>query len=294
MSDLMKARAVISKKMNVMVRKIDGVTLFVLAGNDEHTPDEIYFVVGSADDAAVPRVFADLNFLIRQFLGPIDIQKIEAEGRTLSNYTFDNGLKAQVIICKEDHLPSFGWWVPYLDKNGAALGFYPPSSRKPSDPTTEKPENGNPFDGGFEDDFDDVPAASGESVRPEPVSAPEPVAAQNPEQPQAKPEPAGEQSERDMWSYFYGKVNVAKHAISGGSVIYACEIIGELRSLLIRLICEANGITEDYLHSIDLLPENHRAALLRTYPSKPENGPMISALAAELSIFEELMKRQPR
>ena len=62
----------------------------------------------------------------------------------------------------------------------------------------------------------------------------------------------------------------------------------------IKMICEANGITEDYLHSIDLLPENHRAALMKTYPAKPENGPMISALAAELSIFENLMKRVAR
>ena len=89
-------------------------------------------------------------------------------------------------------------------------------------------------------------------------------------------------------------MNVAKHAIAGGSIIYACETIGELRTLLIQLICEANGITEDYLHSIDLLPENHRAALMKTYPAKLENGPLISALAAEFSIFEELMKRTAR
>ena len=87
---------------------------------------------------------------------------------------------------------------------------------------------------------------------------------------------------------------MAKHAISGGSVIYANETIGELRTLLIKMICEANGVTENYMHSIDLLPENHRAALMKTYPARPDGSAMIAALAAELSIFEELMKRMSR
>ena len=271
MSDLMQARTVMAKKLNVMVRKIEGVTAFVLTGNDEYTPDEIYFVVAAADASAVSKVFADLDFLIRQFFRPIDIQKNESDGKAVTNYVFDNGLKAQVIVCGETNLPSFNWWVPYMDKNGAAMSCYPPAARKTSDPTTERPA--------YDNDFDDAPVS---------VSSP------------AKPvretvqETDSEQPEKEMWNYFYGKVNVAKHAISGGSVIYACETIGELRTLLIKLICEANGITEDYLHSIDLLPENHRAALMKTYPSKPENGPMISALAAELSIFEELMKRASR
>ena len=172
------------------------------------------------------------------------------------------------------------------------------------------------FDDGFSDDFDDdfdeAPALAEQPSKPEPAAKPEPepvpvpIPVPAPVQPQpVQPQPVQPQpvpvlesepdpSDKELWNYFYGRVNVAKHAISGGSVIYACETIGELRTLLIRLICEANGINEDYLHSIDLLPENHRAALLKTYPAKPENGPMISALAAELSIFEELMKKSSR
>lgn len=283
MSEIMQARTVMTKKMNVMVRKIEGVTAFVLTGNDEHTPDEIYFVIASSDEPARSKVFTDIDFLIRQFLRPIDIQKNESEGRTMANYIFDNGLKAQINVCVENSLPSFAWWVPYMDKNGAAVSQYPSSSRKTADPTTEKPREEDGFSDDFDDDFDDAPAAV-QPQKPEPAPAPAP----------AQPAPEPEQSDKELWNYFYGKVNVAKHAISGGSVIYACETIGELRTLLIRLICEANGITEDYLHSIDLLPENHRAALMKTYPAKPENGPMISALAAELSIFEELMKRSSR
>lgn len=282
MSELMYARTVMTKKLNVMVRKIEGVTSFVLTGNDVYTPGEIYYVVAAADDSALSKVLADLNFLIREFLRPIDIQKKESEGRTLVNYVFDNGLKAQIVICNENHLPAFEWWMPYMDKNGAAQGFYPPSTRKTSDPTTEdqrpEEENADDFDEGLADSAD-KPVAPAE-FQPA-VSAP--VRDSRPEK-----------QDKDIWNYFYGRVNVAKHAISGGSVIYACETIGELRTMLIRMICEANGITENYLHSIDLLPENHRAALLKTYPSKPESGPMIAALAAELSIFEELMKRSSR
>ena len=290
MSEIMQARAVMAKKLNVMVRKIEGVSTFVLTGNDEYTPNEIYFVVSSADESALAKVNADLEFLIRQFLRPIDIQKNESEGRTFVNYIFDNGLKAQVIVCGEQNLPSFGWWMPYMDKNGAATSFYPPATRKNSDPTTDRPKYDDDFSDDFDDDFEEPPAAKPEQVVPAPIAAPShAVPAYEP-----APEPENDQTEKDLWNYLYTKVNIAKHAISGGSVIYACETIGELRTLLIKMICEANGITEDYLHSIDLLPENHRAALMKTYPAKPENGPMISALAAELSIFENLMKRVAR
>lgn len=307
MSELLKARTVMTKKLNVMVRKIEGITAFVLAGNDEYTPEEIYFVVAAADDSALAKVHADLNFLIREFLRPTDIQKNESEGRIILNYVFDNGIKAQVIICGEKNLPSFEWWVPYLDKNGAVLGFYPSSTRKKSDPTSEKPVFDDGFSDDFDDDFDEAPALAEQPSKPEPAAKPEPepvpvpIPVPAPVQPQpVQPQPVPvlesepDPSDKELWNYFYGRVNVAKHAISGGSVIYACETIGELRTLLIRLICETNGINEDYLHSIDLLPENHRAALLKTYPAKPENGPMISALAAELSIFEELMKKSSR
>ena len=96
----MQARAVMAKKLNVMVRKIDGITAFLLTGNDKYTPDEIFFVVASSDDSSLSKVLADLDFLIRQFLRPFDIQKTESDGRTLVNYLFDNGLKAQVNICR--------------------------------------------------------------------------------------------------------------------------------------------------------------------------------------------------
>ena len=267
-SEMMKARADITKKLNVMVRKVEGITTFLLTGSDEHTPEEVYYVVASSDADAHEKIVADLNFLIREFLRPTEGHKSEEDGRMVIQYLFDTGLKAQVTLCTESNLPVCAWWVPYLDKNRAAELSCPAENKKASDPTCEKPE--------------------------EPVSLPEeqpaaPVFAPEPEQ-----NPAPERSERELWNYFYGKVNNAKHAIDGGAVIYACETIGELRSLLIRMICEANGITEDYLHCIDMLPENHRNAILRTYPSKPEKANMISALATELRIFESLMKRSAR
>lgn len=293
MSDLMHVRATITKKLNIMVRKVEGVTSFVLTGKDEHTPDEIYFVVGTNDPSAIHKILQDLSFLIREFLKPTDTSKSESDNRTIAKYVFDTGLKAQITLCTEDHLPQCEWWVPYLDKNGAVLGFYSNANRKPSDPTTEKPVDDDEFSDDFEDDFDDLPASEEKTpvqmpvtaAEPEPVSAPAPVPV---------PEDKEERSDKELWNYFYGKVNVAKHAISGGSVIYACETIGELRTLLIKLICEKNGITENYLHSIDLISESHRSALLKTYPAKPESAPMIAALAAELSIFEDLMKKNSR
>ena len=267
-SEMMKVRADITKKLNVMARKVEGVTTFLLTGSDEHTPEEAYYVVASSDADAREKIVDDLDFLIREFLRPSQGLRSEEDGRVIIQYLFENGLKARVTLCAEDHLPVSEWWVPYLDRNRAAELSCPAEKKKPSDPTCEKPEEA-------------VPASK------EPSSAP--VFTPEPEQ-----NPAPERSERELWNYFYGKVNNAKHAIDGGAVIYACEIIGELRSLLIKMICEANGITEDYLHCIDLLPENHCNAILRTYPSKPEKANMISALATELRIFENLMKRSAR
>ncbi len=309
MSELIRAREVMAKKMNVMVRKIEGITSFVLAGQDENTPGEIYFVVGADADTALSKVLTDLNFLITNFLRPSDSQKSESDGRMQVDYQFDVGLTAHVIVCGETDFPAFEWWVPYLDKNGAAAGFYPPAVRKAYDPTTDEPAPDPALSDEPEEEDASVPEEDGKPAQlpaqPSQPPVPEPTAAEpavNPPTPapESAPEPAPvrepapEPTERDKWNYFYDRVNIAKHAISGGSVIYACETIGELRKLLIKMICQLNGINENYLRSIDLLPENHRAALLKTYPSKPESGPMISALAAELSIFEELMKRLSR
>ena len=182
MSEIMQARAVMAKKLNVMVRKIEGITTFVLAGNDEYTPDEIFFVVASSDDSLRSKAFADLDFLIRQFLRPFDIQKNEENGRTMANYLFDNGLKAQVNVCSEQNLPYFNWWVPFLDKNGAALSNYSSASKKPSDPTTERPQAGMEPSDVLKDELNEAPAV--QPAKPEPVipaPAPEPKPEPHPE-----------------------------------------------------------------------------------------------------------------
>ena len=97
MSEIMQARAVMTKKINVMARKIEGITTFVLTGNDEYSPNEIYYVVAAAGDNAPPKVVTDMNFLIREFLKPSDIKKNESDGRTLVDYVFEGGLNAQVL-----------------------------------------------------------------------------------------------------------------------------------------------------------------------------------------------------
>lgn len=290
MSQIMQDRAGLIKKLNVMSRKISDVSTFVLVGNDEHTPGEIYSVVATPDPSTTPQIFADFDFLINRLLCPSDSDSEESENRIMAKYSFDSGITVFMTLCGEDSLPPFAWWVPYMDKNGAAMGQYSPADRRVSDPTTEAPPEETP--GEMTDDFDEVPVEEPEPQAPGPVE----VEPQEEEQgdiqsaKQAEKPAEHEGGEKELWNFFYGRINMAKHAISGGSVIYASEIICQLRTLLIRMICEKNGITEDYLHSIDLIPDPQRSALLKTYPSKPENTPMITALAAELSIFEELMK----
>ena len=277
MSEIMQARADLAKKLNVMVRKIKGITVFLLTGEKECPPTDIHFVAAAADTSALLNIYADLNFLTTEFLKPSSGTKAEEDGRIIANYTFDSGLNAEIFICGEDNLPAFDWWVCYLDQNGAADIFYAGVDRKSVDPTKDEPEPelADDFESDLENDFDDASAAddalSDDFDDEVPISAPPP-------------------QEDGRWNAIYGKVNLAKHAIAGGSLIYAGEIINELRTYLIQLICERNGITEDYLHSIDLLPAGKREALYKTYPAKPEEASMIAALAAELSLFEQLLK----
>ncbi len=274
MSEMMQARADLAKKLNVMVRKIKGITVFLLTGEKECPPADIHFVAAAADASALPNIYADLNFLTTEFLKPSSGSQTEEDGRIIANYTFDSGLIAEIFICAEDNLPAFDWWVSYLDQNGAAEIFYADADRKSVDPTKDEPEPELTDD--FENDFEEPSPAAEDSLSDD----------FDDEAPTAVPP----QQEDARWNAVYGKVNLAKHAIAGGSLIYAGEILNELRTYLIRLICERNGITEDYLHSIDLLPAGKREALYKTYPAKPEEAPMIAALAAELSLFEQLLK----
>ena len=72
-------------------------------------------------------------------------------------------------------------------------------------------------------------------------------------------------------------------------MIYAAELMNELRTALIGLICEKNGIHDNYLHSIDLLENDDKRELLKTYPASLEQGSLVAALAAALRLFETLM-----
>lgn len=272
MSEIMQARREMLKKLNVMVRKIEEITTFLLAGENGCPPYEIRLVTAAADGEAVEKAYADLHFLISEFLAPQTHDKEESEGRTVAKYRFESGLFLEIFISKEDNLPPFDWWVPYLDRHGAAEAFYLPEVKMPEDPTGDIPTEAEAAAA--------IPAA--EPIPPEPIP---PAPASVTEQPETPPNAASAPS----WELIYNKVNLAKHAIAGGSVIYAGEIINELRTLLIQLICEKSGITENYAHSIDLLSNEYQKALIKTYPAKPEGGAMVAALAAELSLFEQLM-----
>lgn len=276
MSEIMQARREMLKKLNVMVRKIEEVTTFVLAGESGCPPYDIHLVTAAATTEDCEKIYADLNFLVGEFLSPQTRDKEENEGRTVAKYRFESGLFLEVFISQEDNLPPFDWWVSYLDKHGAAEKFYFPEGKCPEDPTSDTSPT-------------PVPAPA-EPVTEIPVSEPTAV-------PQAAPEvslPAAPQQQAQTapplsWDLVYNKINLAKHAITGGSVIYASEIINELRTWLIQLICEKNGITEDYAHSIDLLSNEYQRALIKTYPARPDSSAMVAALAAELALFEKLM-----
>lgn len=261
-SEIMQARRELLKKLNVMVRKVEEVTAFVLAGEQNCPPYEIHIVTaGKAED--LEKIFADLHFLVTEFLKPQTQEKEETDGRTVAKYRFESGLFLELFICTGDSLPSFDWWLPYFDRHGAAEDFYLPEGKVDEDPVKDIPE------AWFLPDTEE--------------SAPADLS--------PAPSPAAEAAVSDAatWEAIYEKINLAKHANAGGSVIYAAEVMNELRTLLIRLICEKNGIHEDYLHSIDLLATDDKRELLKTYPSGLENGAMVAALAAELRLFEKLM-----
>lgn len=335
MSTILQAREEIIKKLNVMARRIQGVSSIILTGSKRCPPSDVHIVIGTAGSAAA-KIYSDINFLISEFLSPSSFNYNEADGRIIKTYNFASGVNAEVTVCGENNFPAADWWVSYLDANGAAQAFYGGASKCAADPVTDEPTEevsdalSDDFSDDFDDDFDDTPDI------PQIVPAPQPAAkddgsddfynkidnefqaardkltvavpnveavaegtmvgedfddftvdeklSEEENQFEAKPNP------EEMWGQIYKKVALAKGAISGGSIIRAGEVINELRAQLIELICNQNGITEDYINSIDLLPSEYQKALAKTYPSKLESSAMISALAAELSLFEQLIK----
>ncbi len=263
MNEIMQTRRDMLKRFDVMARKIEEITTFVLTGEKDCPPCDIRLVAAGIKAEDMEKIYDDLDFLVGEFLAPRTSGKAERDGRIIAEYSFDSGISSEIFICEESNLPAFDWWMPYIDKHGAAQGFYSAESAVSHDPASD---------------------ISRQSEAETPLS--ETVSQAN----DADVEKSGiEEKNAPEWERIYGKVNLAKHAIAGGSVIYAGEIMNELRTLLIRLICEKSGITENYAHSIDLLSNDYQKELIKTYPAKPEGSAMVAALAAELALFEKLM-----
>lgn len=350
MGTILQAREDLIKKLNVMVRKIQNVTSFILTGSKLCPPSDVHVVIGTADSSAAPKIYSDINFLISEFLSPSSFNYTEDDSRIIKTYSFAGGVNAEVTVCGENNFPAADWWVSYLDSNGAAQAFYGDASKFAADPVTDQPkedasDNSDDLSDGFTDDFDDDfdetpdiprivptqhPSSSHDSSNDfynkidnefqsarnkHTFSVPDTAPDTTPDiTPLAEGTMLGEDFEdfndftvdeklseegnppetkpnfEETWAQIYKKVALAKGAISGGSIIRAGEVINELRTQLIELICNENGITDDYINSIDLLPTEYKKSLAKTYPSKLENGPVISALAAELSLFEQLIK----
>ncbi len=318
MSTILKAREDMLKRLNVMVRRIEGVTSFALIGDAQCPPSDIHVVLGCGDASSIGKIYSDINFLVSEFLSPVSFDYKEADGRIIKTYTFESQVNAKVSVCAENNFPQADWWVSYMDQNGAAHNAYAYAEKCMSDPVKEQPEPPvNDFTDDFDDDFEDE--LDGNDITEEEVQVqPEP------EQPVVEPVPLvpvvetesveegimigedfddftvdegmieeeskSEQNNDELWEYVYSRVALAKRAIAGGSIIHASEIVNELRTELIKLICQKNGIKENYIHSIDLLSDEYQKKLVKTYPASLERGAVISALAAELSLFEQLIK----
>lgn len=289
---IVQARGELLKKLNVMVRKIEEITTFVLIGEKDCPPADVH-LIAAGNDGNLEKIYADLHFLIGEFLAPQTSNREQEDGRTVCAYRFDDGLFLRLILCAEDNLPSCGWWLPYLDKHGAAEDFYLSEDKVDEDPARELPT----------DVPEDAPEAPSE---PLPVMLPPaeddeseivtdlPAENEDEPSPDVLPEDAPEEAPLPAapvltWEEVYEKINLAKHAIAGGSLIYASELMNELRAVLVKLICEKDGVTENYFHSIDLLSGEETAALRKTYPARLESGAMVTALAAELTLFEKLL-----
>lgn len=316
MSTILKAREDLLKRLNVMVRRIEGVTSFVLIGDAQCPPSDVNVVLGCSDGSAMPKIYSDVNFLISEFLSPVSFDYKEADGRIIKTYTFESQVKAKVYVCAENNFPSADWWVSYLDQNGAAQNAYAYAEKCMSDPVRDPQEAPvDDFTDDFDDDFDDDFSEPAEETPPAPESDPEPpvmsippvqaavieiaeqeiTAGENADDFIVDEEISDEESQPEqnndaLWEYVYGRVALAKRAIAGGSIIHASEIVNELRTELIKLICQKSGINDNYIHSIDLLSNEYQKELVKTYPARPEGGAVIAALAAELSLFEQLIK----
>lgn len=343
MSTILQAREDIIKKLNVMSRRIQGVTTFILMGSKRCPPSDIHVVIGTDDFSTSQKIYNDINFLISEFLLPSSFNYMEADNRIINNYSFDSGVGTEVIVCGEDNFPAADWWVSYLDTNGAAQAFYGDESKCAADPVKDEPaeesdDSADDFTDDFDDDLDDDLGGTPD-IEPEdpPVEQPAQTTLNNDDNddfynkidnefqaardkltfavPNAEPSasgimdgensddftankklgeeaviPSSKEHLEEIWGQIYGKAALAKGAIAGGLIIRAGEVVNELRTQLIELICNQNGITQDYINSIDLLPNDCQKALAKTYPSKLESSAMISALAAELSLFEQLIK----
>lgn len=313
MSTILKTREDMLKRLNVMVHRIEGVSSFALIGNGQCPPEDIHVVLSCNDDSAMSKVYADINFLISEFLSPVSFDYKEADGRIIKKYMFESQVNVEVTVCGENNFPQADWWVSYFDQSGAANKAYAYAEKYMSDPVKDPPEEpDDDLTDDFDDDLENDFAASDEQppIEPEPQSE---EIAEPPADVLISPVEEGkmvgedfddftideemnaneaqpEQSNDELWEYIYSRVALAKRAVAGGSIIHASEIVNELRMQLIELICQESGINENYIHSIDLLSNEYQKELVKTYPARLESGAVISALAAELSLFEQLIK----
>ena len=134
MNEIMQTRRDMLKRFDVMARKIEEITTFVLTGEKDCSPCDIRLVAAGVKAEDMEKIYDDLDFLVGEFLAPRTSGKAERDGRIIAEYSFDSGISAEISICEESNLPAFDWWMPYIDKHGAAQGFYSAESAVSHDP----------------------------------------------------------------------------------------------------------------------------------------------------------------
>lgn len=248
-------------QLAVLAGNMQTVAAMLTTGAQNTDPGDLKVVLAVAKNAPVSAVFAKLNLLISNELKP-ERSELVSRDRTLTvrKFYLPGDVVLTVRCCELDDLGVLDWHRVIFDSEGIDAG----EGRVTVEPLAAEPQ----------------PVVEPE---PQPEPAPVPVAAPAPV---AQPEP--ENNEDSYWKRVNLCMRTARHAIGSGSVIRANEVINELRTMLIELICRKAGVNENFGNAIDFIEGEDKEMLLRTYPQRLDQASMVSAMAVISQMFDQL------
>lgn len=248
----------------VLAGNMQTVAAMLTTGAQNTEPGDLKVILAVAKNTPVSAVFAKLNLLITNELRP-ERSELVSRDRTLTvrKFFLPGEVTLTVRCCELDDLGVLDWHRVIFDSEGIDAG----EGRVTVEPLLPEPE----------------PVVEPE---PEPVAEPAPAPVPEPAPVAAQPEPVS--AEDDYWKRVNLCMRTARHAIGSGSVIRANEVINELRTMLIELICRSNGVNENFGNAIDFIEGEDKEMLLRTYPQRLDQASMISAMAVISQMFDKL------